>query len=175
MAGKGVEAVRLEGEAYFEVPHDPDREFVVETPAGVVRDLGTSFNVRARDDEVAVVVSEGLVALESAGQVVEVRAGEGARALRGLAPEAAGHADVRAALAWTTGRLVFIDRELEDIAAELTRRFGKTVSVAPDIRDARITAAVSAESGVEDAVHVVALAAGVRYQLTSTGWMFTSE
>src|SRR5690606_39397339 len=59
-----VEDASLEGEAFFQVEHDPSRPFRVHTAAGVISDLGTEFNVRARNDRVDVVVTEGVVALE---------------------------------------------------------------------------------------------------------------
>ena len=46
--------IRLEGEAYFEVTHNPRRPFVVEFEGGEIQVLGTSFNVNAyRDDDIA--------------------------------------------------------------------------------------------------------------------------
>lgn len=43
--------VTLSGEAYFEVRHDPDRIFLIHTDYLDIRDLGTSFNVKAYPDE----------------------------------------------------------------------------------------------------------------------------
>lgn len=58
--------IRLEGEAYFEVTHNPRRPFVVEFEGGEIQVLGTSFNVKAyRDDDiVAVTLDEGRVVLD---------------------------------------------------------------------------------------------------------------
>jgi transmembrane sensor len=39
--------VTLEGEAYFEIPHDPARPFVVRTVNAEITDLGTVFTVRS--------------------------------------------------------------------------------------------------------------------------------
>ena len=48
--------IRLEGEAYFEVTHNPRRPFVVEFEGGEIQVLGTSFNVKAyRDDDIVAV------------------------------------------------------------------------------------------------------------------------
>lgn len=60
--------VRLTGgEAHFEVAKNPDWPFFVETSAGLtVRAVGTAFNVRLAEAEVAVVVTEGKVRLEPA-------------------------------------------------------------------------------------------------------------
>ena len=43
--------VRLKGEAYFEVARDERRPFIVETAGMRTRVLGTSFNIKAYDDE----------------------------------------------------------------------------------------------------------------------------
>uniref|UniRef100_UPI00404A263D FecR family protein n=1 Tax=Gelidibacter sp. TaxID=2018083 RepID=UPI00404A263D len=51
--------VLLDGEAYFEVAKGST--FEVTTPNGIVRVLGTKFNVKQRDDDFEVVCYEGLV------------------------------------------------------------------------------------------------------------------
>ncbi|MEG1186401.1 MAG: FecR family protein [Bacteroidales bacterium] len=43
--------IKLEGEAYFEVSHNPDKPFIVETVHGKVEVLGTTFNVDAYPEE----------------------------------------------------------------------------------------------------------------------------
>jgi transmembrane sensor len=59
--------VDLEGEAYFEVAHHPDRPFIVHAGDAVIRVLGTKFNVRAWsfNHKVTVAVEEGSVSLNS--------------------------------------------------------------------------------------------------------------
>ena len=46
---KDARRVSVEGEAYFDVKHDSDRPFIVETFACDVRVLGTTFNVEANE------------------------------------------------------------------------------------------------------------------------------
>ena len=54
--------IRLEGEAYFEVTHNPRRPFVVEFEGGEIQVLGTSFNVKAyRDDDIVAVTLLSLI------------------------------------------------------------------------------------------------------------------
>lgn len=57
--------VRLNGEAFFSVTHNPDHPFEIETAWSKVRVLGTRFNLRAlsSEDFTEVEVEEGLVAL----------------------------------------------------------------------------------------------------------------
>ena len=54
----------LEGEAYFEVVHDDKNEFLVELGDVVVRDIGTSFNIKTDTGKIQVIVNSGAVSME---------------------------------------------------------------------------------------------------------------
>jgi ferric-dicitrate binding protein FerR (iron transport regulator) len=55
--------VKLKGEAYFNIHHDDDKTFIIDAAGVLIRDIGTSFNVKAypEDNTVEVVVEEGKV------------------------------------------------------------------------------------------------------------------
>jgi len=57
--------VSLSGEAYMEVAHNPDKPFIVHTNRGAVEVLGTTFNIKAYNDEeqMATTLVEGEVRL----------------------------------------------------------------------------------------------------------------
>ena len=59
--------VSLSGEAYFEVKRDEERPFIIQTGKAETRVLGTSFNVRAYEDEesIEVAVTSGKVKFTS--------------------------------------------------------------------------------------------------------------
>jgi ferric-dicitrate binding protein FerR (iron transport regulator) len=73
--GSGELTVRLQGEAFFSVRHDPSRVFIVQSGRVSVRVLGTSFELKG-GDTVELVVETGAVAVSRAGGSVVVRAGE---------------------------------------------------------------------------------------------------
>jgi transmembrane sensor len=59
--------IRLdEGEAFFEVAHDPNRPFVVQVGTKRVIAVGTKFSVRRDGDDIRVTVMEGKVRVETA-------------------------------------------------------------------------------------------------------------
>jgi ferric-dicitrate binding protein FerR (iron transport regulator) len=65
--------VRLEGEGYFDVTHDPSRPFTVETTTIQVEVLGTSFNVTSYEDDpcMTTYLSSGKVKItDQAGNVI---------------------------------------------------------------------------------------------------------
>lgn len=65
--GKSERLVKLDGEAYFDVFHDPDHPFIVSTQNFRVKVLGTVFNVRSNhgDSFQEISLAQGSVAMQS--------------------------------------------------------------------------------------------------------------
>jgi transmembrane sensor len=138
----GRRELYLEGEAVFDVVHDASRPFIVHAANAVTEDLGTTFGVRAYpgEDAVRVVVVSGRVAIRPKDPAPR---GAGESAV--LGPGQLGHLDASGRLevtsgvdtteyiAWLTGRLAFHNAKLEDVTAELQRRFDVTIRI-PDSR-----------------------------------------
>lgn len=114
----------LKGEAAFTVAADRKRPFTVEAGDGATTALGTKFIVRHVEDDTEVGVTEHSVRVAKLsapdGNDVVVKEGQAVRyGVRGIArPQAA---DTDALSAWTRGRLVFVDRPLSEVVAELAR------------------------------------------------------
>lgn len=145
----GRRELHLEGEAVFDVVHDSARPFLVHAANAVTEDLGTSFAIRAYpgDASVRVVVMSGRVALRprtpaSSGEADETVLGP--RQLGRL--DSAGRIEVQSSvdtteyLGWLTGRVVFDNARLDEVAAELQRRFDVPIRIAePAITARRVT------------------------------------
>jgi transmembrane sensor len=147
--------VMADAEAVFDVAKDPDRPFFVDAGAREIRVVGTEFNVLHHAGAVAVAVRRGVVEVRPAG----ARAAPPiARLTRGqaLTHRSGGHADTvtavdpDAALAWTTGRLVFHQARLVEVAETLARYGPRPIEVAPEARDLPVTAVLNI--GTEDAM-----------------------
>jgi transmembrane sensor len=112
----------VQGEALFDVAHDKQRPFEVTAGVTVLRDVGTSFSVRLRDNKsVDVAVSEGSVAINPPfGPIVgSARIGSIRAGAAHFRAAAAGEIEQR--LAWTGGRLSFAGARLADVIAEFNR------------------------------------------------------
>lgn len=113
----------LTGEAAFTVARDLRRPFTVESAGGSATALGTRFLVRTEDDGARVTVTEHRVRVAyAAGQGQAAIVGEGesiAYGAHGLGRPAA--ADTADAMAWTEGVVVFKDRPLAEVVAEIGR------------------------------------------------------
>lgn len=60
---KNQHVVKLKGEAFFNIRHQEDKNFIVDLGEVYIRDIGTSFNVKAHPDSstIEVIVEEGEV------------------------------------------------------------------------------------------------------------------
>ena len=130
--GHGTREVELHGEAYFDVVHDTTRSFVVRAGDVSVRDVGTSFGVRADGGRfVQVVVTSGSVMLRSAtadsglllaaGDVGSVQP-DGRVTSRHIGA-------TEQYLAWMRDSLVFRDASLSEVSEELRRWYGVVLRV----------------------------------------------
>lgn len=117
----------LEGEAYFEVAHDPNRPFRVYAGDGVTVAIGTAFSVRLEKDRVHVVVSEGKVAYSRVTDVSQpepvafVTAGEAALFGDSVVIDRIDLEEIDRKLSWTDGKLIFSGDPLSSVVADISR------------------------------------------------------
>lgn len=130
----------LKGEASFTVAADRDRPFTVEAGDGATRALGTRFVVRRDGGDTNVLVTEHSVQVAVTGSdPVTLRQGEGLRYGSG-GVTGPGPVDASVAEAWTRGRLVFVDRPLAEVVAELNRYLPAYIGiVGGDLRERRFS------------------------------------
>lgn len=117
--------VRLaSGQAFFEVTKDPNRPFIVETPAGTVRVTGTAFDVRTEPGLFEVTVQEGRVQVNpsAASAPAQLAAGDQLTArstgvdTRNLSP-----GEISNTLLWRRGQVVFKGVRLDEVLARVSR------------------------------------------------------
>lgn len=108
------------GELFVQVAADPARPFEVEAAGGHMRALGTAFDVRRDGEQVRLAVTEHSVRTQVAAQRLDIREGQAVDFdPHGL--QAPFNQSAETTLAWTRGRLVFDNRALGDVVAELSR------------------------------------------------------
>jgi transmembrane sensor len=114
----------LKGEAAFTVAPNRARPFTVESGKGTTTALGTRFIVRrdGGNTEVAVTEHRVRVGWSIGGASNRVDLGEGQAMRYGPDGVVRPHmVDTGAVASWTRGRLVFVDRPLGEVVAELNR------------------------------------------------------
>lgn len=170
-----VRDVYLKGEAFFTVPDGAVNNLRVHTEAGVVRDLGTEFNVHARDGRTTVTVTQGLVALETPVGSVELEAGQSSSATLGKEPTPPTAARMDAVTGWLSGRLTFYDEPLARVAQELEHRYGVPFEVDPQLRPVRINARIETGMTAQGALEAICISIQARCHWQGDKWRIGRE
>ncbi len=139
--GRDRRSVTLgDGEAAFDVTHDPSKPFEIRAGARSVRVLGTAFNVLNHEDRFAVGVERGVVAVTPAGGSPTVRlvAGQSV-AQTGTGPATTRRVNPGQISGWRRGVLVYEDRPLSEVAADISRYTVHPLLVTPDAGAVRFT------------------------------------
>lgn len=137
--GTDARRIRLrDGEIVVDVAHDAQRPFIVQTPQGSMRALGTRFLVRQEEGGTVLAVLHSSVRIDTAeGHSSVLHAGQSARfdAVDIVPMET----PAAAATAWTGGLIEVRDRPLGEVIAALRRyRFG-FLRVTPQAAALRVT------------------------------------
>jgi transmembrane sensor len=169
--------VHLNGEAFFDVAKNPSKPFIIHLANGTVRVLGTSFNVRAYDNEkvVETSVTTGKVAFipkyEKKKKKQDTVYLTSNNKVRYLFTEEEVITEPTVSIedkAWTEGKLIFKDMSFESIAVELERNFGKKVVFVSDApRRFRLTGSFQNNS-LHEIMYYLSKTKDFTYKITNT-------
>jgi transmembrane sensor len=124
-----------QGEAFFDVTQDGARPFVVEIADKRVIAVGTQFSVRRDNDDIRVLVTEGLVRIERRGIAskaaqTQLAAGSEARTSpTAVLVDRPAPAEVEQLLSWRTGYIIFRDTALADAVADFNRYSARKIFI----------------------------------------------
>lgn len=157
----------LRGRVFFDVAPNADRAFVVAAGEGYTRALATRFVVHEQAGTVTVAVQESAVSVSVPDSEARmVRAGES------VSYSSRHLSEVRAAYdesetAWRRGKLIFEDRPLRQVLADLNRYRPGTILVTDDrLFDMRV-------SGIFDIHHPDGVLDAIRHTLPVRGYHIT--
>lgn len=121
------------GRVLADVQPDKARPFIVTARGVTAQALGTVYSVTlGRDGDTAVAVREGVVLVGGADKAAPLVLRAGDSATIGGAAQGAKMLDETDGFAWADGRLVFTNRPLGDVVAQLDRYWGGQIWVRGD-------------------------------------------
>ena len=166
--------VKLKGEAFFEVKHNPAKAFIIESGEIQTAVLGTTFKVRAFDNETRTTVSVATGKV----QVSQLKAGQ-ARVLGLLTPgeqiqwngetKTAQKTEIQTTdlQKWKHGELVFRNVRMDSLCSELERNYNVQI-VCTDSRIAAYRISASFEQiSITDVMKILSNTAGINYQINN--------
>lgn len=164
--------VEMDGEAYFEVEHDPRLPFVVTTNGLDIKVLGTRFNIRNMESEhcVSTVLLEGSVMGYATGdESSSVRLRPAQQLLFDTRTKAMRLMDDPAAersINWIDGRLSFDRNTFAEIVAELNRYYNVEVRfMDPSLSEERFSGDFRVGDGIYHIMSVLQLTYKFTYKV----------
>lgn len=148
--------IHLNGEAYFEVAHNTQKPFIVETAKGKVEVLGTKFNLEAYSDNNSFVTSlmEGSVKVTSGTKELLIKPDEMA---------ILDHGNLRATpiedynvYRWKEGLICFKDETFINIMSKFETCYGVTIKIEnKQVTNSRYTGKFRQSDGISYALRVL--------------------
>lgn len=168
-----------EGEAFFDVTPDPGRPFIVAAGPTLVRVLGTRFGVNLGQETVDIAVLEGEVEVirpEDAGGAIRdsdikhvLTAGQKVGSPKTGRVRPVETVDAENVAAWRRGELIWVDRPVRDIIADLNRYSDTRIILArTDLADLDYTLALQADE-IDTGVRLLAAALGLDVRVRADG------
>jgi len=170
--------IRISGEAFFDIRHTKDTTVVVRADETVIRDIGTSFNVRAypSDNVVKVFVENGRVEFFTPGNkgivVNEGETGVYNKSEKRFSLEIESDPNITA---YKTRIFVFRNNSLPEVAGTLNAVYStKIILAGKDLADQKITVTFRNES-VDSIAEIIAETLNLKVKRDSTSIILSHE
>ncbi|HZG26262.1 MAG TPA: FecR domain-containing protein [Chitinophagaceae bacterium] len=151
--------VYLNGEAYFDVKHNPEKPFIVHTGSISTKVLGTAFNIHAYRSQrfVEVTVTRGKVEVKAKEKLLGVlQKNEQITFNTGTEDYARKVVSPDPVIAWRKNELYFDDITFAEAALVLSNRYHVTIEFTNEkIRDCQFSAAFNNSTTLEHALTVI--------------------
>ncbi|CAN5410760.1 FecR domain-containing protein [soil metagenome] len=157
--GEKTRTVRIKGEGFFDVTHDPSLPFIVEFNQAKVEVLGTSFTIAAFEGQskMEVVVQTGIVKFSVPAEKKEVKLLAGDRGeysplskeLKSLT-----NGDVNF-LSWKTRKMIFNKSDLVSVIALINRTYDSKISIAAPVSPSCAVTATFDQQSLEAVLNVL--------------------
>lgn len=168
IAFKGKERrVELNGEGYFEVAHNKEMPFRVQSGHQVVEVLGTHFNVNAYPDEdnirTTLIVGSVRVNIDHSQASVILKPGQ--QALTDQYSVDVNLIDTDDVIAWKNNYFVFTDEELGSIMRKIGRWYNVDVICPPELASGKYSGTGSKSKTIQQTLNIMELTGTVHFKV----------
>lgn len=152
--------VRLSGEAHFNVKSDKEHPFCVLLGDLNVQVTGTTFNVKAyqEDEETCVTLLEGAVHVRQGQRLLATLApGQSFTYRKATSEHQVTEANLSAVTGWTTGKFIFYNETISHIMREFSRWYGVDIRVDDPVRELRYSGVLLRERPLTEILSAISL------------------
>ena len=146
----GTREITLEGEAFFDIAHNPNRPFIIHTGRIRTTVLGTSFSIKAvpGENSITVTVVEGKVKVKDGSKLLATL-GANQQFIHGIEIESLQKKAINIE-DWQPHDMIFSNMSFGDIAQELAVRYGVNIVFENEIlKQQRINALLDNRNPIE--------------------------
>lgn len=156
----------LEGEAYFDVTHDPKRPFIIHTGRVFTQVLGTAFNIKAYDsNKMSVTVARGKVSVGLQRKLLSVLTPNQCLSYNQLSGDSKKYKVNASRLRWMSGDLIFDNTNLGEAAQVLERWYNVKIAFAnPKAKAFNFTASFLKHEDIDQVMNVLSELSRFRYE-----------
>lgn len=138
----------LEGEAFFDITKDENRQFLVTAGSGVIEVTGTSFNIREWTGETVVYLQEGSLSLSLSdnSKRIILKPGEAAKINSNFKISEPVQSSGAEFISWQQNEIVLTDRTVASIIKELEYHYSINLQVPEQLKTEVLGGTLSLES-----------------------------
>ncbi|MCS4225151.1 FecR family protein [Sphingobacterium sp. BIGb0165] len=156
--------VFLDGEAYFEVAHNPNQPFIVESKGNEIKVLGTHFNVNSYTEQVRTTLAEGKVEISRNNERVELSPGEYVWSSKDNLIK--GKADLQRDLSWHNNEFYFKKETIVDIAHQLSRWYDLDVKFRGNVQlDKEYTGSIERDVKLSQVLEMLSYVSNLKFEV----------
>jgi ferric-dicitrate binding protein FerR (iron transport regulator) len=157
--------VRVTGETYFEVKHDPSKPFIVSKDEMHVKVLGTKFNINAYDDEsdLRVTLLDGQVNVTKGNREETLQPSQQAR-LAGSDIRVFNHINTGEVMAWKNGLFEFNETDIQTIMRQIARWYNVDVEF-NGIVTQHFNGSIQRQVNVSKVLNMLEKTGGIRFMI----------
>lgn len=166
--------VTLEGEAYFEVQHEANRPFIVQSGDSKVKVLGTEFNVNNYGENVETTLKEGKIEVSNKKDKVVLSPGEQSKSNENGIKTA--KVDVQQILSWKNNEFLFRDENIASIASQLSRWYGVQIKFRGNINHKKLyTGSINRDVPLSEVIHMLEFVSDLTFGLENNEMIIQKE
>lgn len=160
--------VTMTGQVYFEVAHDKNKPFIVNTSSQSIEVLGTHFNVNAYEDEQAVrtTLLTGSIRLKTEGHLAILKPGEQALSLTATKKLQVGPADVEESMAWQQGYFRFRQEDIYAVMRKISRWYNIEAAFEGEIPPEKFSGTISRYKDISQVLGMLEYSKSVHFKLS---------
>ena len=161
-----IRLVEMEGEAFFNVMRDEGKPFIVRTRQADVKVLGTSFNVKAyqEDELIAVSVRTGKVEVDMPESVMRLLPNEQVIVNNANGEILKKNEDAQKVTAWLQGGLYFNRTPISSVIHDLERMYNQEIVLDPNVVFDDYIYGEHDNKSLEAVLNAIQYSTGIRYR-----------